>query len=90
MTPEEIPLLSSCDTEGDPCKFTWHLRRSQNPRMSGVGRALESSSSAIPAMEQEHPDEVTQEGVQAGWNVCREGDSTTSLGSLGQALPPSP
>ena len=63
------------------------LTESQNVRgWKGPRKLIQCN----PPMEQEHPDEVTQEGVQAGWNVCTEGDSTTSLGSLGQALPPSP
>lgn len=44
---------------------------SQNHRMSGIGRDLESSSSPIPLPEQEHPDEVTQEGVQAGFECLQ-------------------
>ena len=41
--------------------------------LKGPGKLIQCN----PPMEQEHPDEVTQEGVQAGWNVCTEGDSTT-------------
>ncbi|PKU34726.1 hypothetical protein llap_14970 [Limosa lapponica baueri] len=37
-----------------------------------------------PLPKQVHPEQVTQECVQAGLNVSREGDSTSSLGSLFQ------
>lgn len=54
--------------------FYFHLTESQNVRgWKGPGKLIQCN----PPMEQEHPDEVTQEGVQAGWNVCTEGDSTT-------------
>lgn len=37
----------------------------------GFGRDFERSSSPIPLPEQEHPVEVTQEGVQAGFECLQ-------------------
>ena len=56
----------------------------QNHRMVGVGRALWGSPSPTPC-----PSRVTQSRLHStasrrGWNISREGDSTASLGSLGQ------
>ena len=55
-----------------------------NHRMFGVGRALCGSPSPTP-----RPSRVTQSRLHStaarrGWNISREGDSTASLGSLGQ------
>ena len=52
--------------------------------MFGVGRALWGSPSPTPC-----PSRVTQSRLHStasrqGWNISREGDSTASLGSLGQ------
>ena len=57
---------------------------SQNPSMVGAGRDLCESPSPTPC-----PSRVTQSRLQRTlsrrvWNISREGDSTTSLGSLGQ------
>ena len=57
---------------------------SQNHRMVGVGRDLCGSPSPTPC-----PSRVTQSRLHStaarrGWSISREGDSTTSLGSLGQ------
>ena len=43
----------------------------QNHRMLGIGRDLKRSSSPIPLPEQEHLGEVTQEGVQAGFECLQ-------------------
>ena len=55
-----------------------------NPSVAGVGRALWGSPSPAPC-----PSRVTQSRLHStassqGWNISREGDSTASLGSLGQ------
>jgi len=60
------------------------VTESQSPSMAGVGRALCGSPSATPC-----PSRVTQSrghstAARGGWNISREGDSTASLGSLGQ------
>ena len=57
---------------------------SQNPRAAGVGRALCGSPSPTPC-----PSRITHSRMHSttsrrGWNISREGDSTASLGSLGQ------
>jgi len=57
---------------------------SQNHGMVGVGRDLCGSSGPTPC-----PSRVTQSRLhrtlsRRGWNISREGDSTASLGSLGQ------
>ena len=36
-----------------------------------------------PLPKQGHPEQAAQHRGQGGWNISREGDSTTSLGSLG-------
>ena len=56
----------------------------QNHRIVGVGRDLCGSSCPTPC-----PSRVTQSRLhrtlsRRGWNISREGDSTASLGSLGQ------
>jgi len=56
----------------------------QNHRMLGIGRDLWGSPSPTPC-----PSRVTQSrghstASRRGWNISREGDSTASLGSLGQ------
>ena len=58
------------------------LTELQNHRMVGVGRDLCGSPSPTPC-----PSRVTQNRLhrttsRRGWNISREGDSTTSLGSL--------
>ena len=62
----------------------WEMQESQNHRIVGVGRDLCGSSSPTPC-----PSRVTQSRLHStaarrGWNISREGDSTASLGSLGQ------
>ena len=57
---------------------------SQNPSMVGAGRDPWGSPSPTPC-----PSRVTQSRLHStaatrGWNISREGDSTASLGSLGQ------
>jgi len=57
---------------------------SQNHRMVGVGRDLCGTSSPNPC-----PSRVTYSRLHSTaprwvWNMSREGDSTASLGSLGQ------
>ena len=54
--------------------------------LKGPGKLIQCN----PPMEQEHPDEVTQEGVQAGWNVCTEGDSTTPWAAWARLCHPHP
>ena len=78
MFPVLHPLPSTNDTENG---LGLH---SQNHRMFGVGRDLCGSPSPTPC-----PSRVTQSRLHStasrrGWNISREGDSTTSLGSLGQ------
>ena len=67
-------------------KGDWYqpLEKSQNHRMVRVGRDLCGSPSPTPC-----PSRVTQSRLHStasrrGWNISREGDSTASLGSLGQ------
>ena len=57
---------------------------SQNHRMVGVGRNLCGSSSPTLLPKQGHLQQAAQHHVQPGLNISREGDSTTSLGSLFQ------
>ena len=62
----------------------WESLVSQNPSMAGAGRALCGSPSPAPC-----PSRVTQSrghstAARRGWNISRDGDSTASLGSLGQ------
>jgi len=52
--------------------------------MVGVGRDLCGSSSPTPLQKQDHLQQAAQDRVQAVLNISREGDSTTSLGSLFQ------
>ena len=63
---------------------THRFTESQNHRMLGVGRDLCGSPSPTPC-----PSRVTQSRMHRTlsrrvWNISREGDSTASLGSLGQ------
>jgi len=60
------------------------ITESQNDRMVEVGRDLCGPPSPTPC-----PSRVTQSRMHStasrqGWNISREGDSTASLGSLGQ------
>jgi len=56
----------------------------QNHSLVGVGRDLRGSPSPTPLLKQGHPEQAAEDLV--GWilNISREGDSTTSLGSLFQ------
>ena len=60
------------------------LRESQNHRMFGVGRALCGSSSPTPCRSKVTQSRLHSTTSRRVWNISREGDSTTSLGSLGQ------
>jgi len=58
---------------------------SQNHRMVEVGRDLCGSSSPTPLPKQGHLQQAAQDRIQVVVNISREGDSTTSLGSLFQS-----
>ena len=55
-----------------------------NHRMVGVGRDLCGSSSPTPLLKQGHPERLHRTASRQVLNISREGDSTTSLGSLFQ------
>ena len=57
---------------------------SQNHRIVGVGRDLCGSSSPTPCPSRVTYSRLHRTGSRRGLNISREGDSTTSLGSLGQ------
>jgi len=50
--------------------------------MVGVGRDLCGSSGPAPLLKQVHLEQAAQDLVQGVLNTSREGDSTTSPGSL--------
>ena len=58
-------------------------RVTQNHRVLGAGRALWGPPVPPPA-QAGSPRAAAQHRGQGGWNISREGDSTASLGSLGQ------
>ena len=60
------------------------LRHRNTESQSGEGwRVLWGSSGPNPPLPQQgHPEQAEQDPVQEGLNISREGDSTTSLGSL--------
>jgi len=60
------------------------LKRSQNHRMFRVGRDLCGSYSPTLLLKQDHLQQAAWDLVQVGLSISREGDSTTSLGSLFQ------
>jgi len=60
------------------------VTESQIRRMVGVGRDLCGSSSPTLLPKQGHLQQAAQDLVQVVSNISREGDSTTSLGSLFQ------
>ena len=57
---------------------------SQNPSMVGVGRALCGSPSPTPCRSRVTQTRLHRTASRRGLNISREGDSTASLGSLGQ------
>ena len=57
---------------------------SQDPSMAGVGRALCGSPSPTPCPSRGTQSRLHSTASRRGWNISREGDSTASLGSLGQ------
>ena len=59
-------------------------RDHKNHRMVGVGRDLCGSSSPTPLPKQGHLNRLHRTLCRRVLNISREGDSTTSLGSLGQ------
>jgi len=60
------------------------LMLSQNHRMFGAGRDLCGSPSPTPCQSRVTQSRLHSTASRLGWNISREGDSTTSLGSLGQ------
>ena len=61
------------------------ITESHNHRIVGVGRDLCGSSSPTLLLKQGHLQQAAQDLVSRRvLNISREGDSTTSLGSLGQ------
>ena len=60
-------------------------RESQNPSMVGVGRALCGSPSPTLCRSRVTQSRLHSTASRQVWNISREGDSTTSLGSLGQS-----
>ena len=87
LSPQVPIALMQVRTFGDPRDHDGHpglLLVSQNPSMARVGRDLCGSPSPTPC-----PSRVTQSRLHStvsrrGWNISRKGDSTASLGSLGQ------
>ena len=65
------------------------ITRSQNHRMVGVGRDLCGSPSPTPCRSRVTQSRLHSTAARRVWNISREGDSTTSLGSLGQCSMPS-
>jgi len=57
---------------------------SQNHRMLGVGRDLWGSPSPTPCRSRVTQSRLHRTASRRGCNISRKGDSTTSLGSLGQ------
>ena len=57
---------------------------SQNPSTVGVGRDLCGSPSPTPCPSRVTHSRLHSTAARRGWNISREGDSTASLGSLGQ------
>jgi len=57
---------------------------SQNHRIVGVGRDLCGSPSPTPCRSRVTQTRLHSTTARRGWNISREGDSTASLGSLGQ------
>lgn len=84
--PDPHPGLSLllCCTEGLALGLCF--LRAQNPRTMGAGRDLCSSSTATPPAVS---CSSCMHSIQAGLDLCAEGDSPTSLGSCARALPPS-
>ena len=89
LSKTEIPLrrpaFLTCSPSHPLCpQLHFHTEPSQNHRVVGVGRDLCGSSSPTPC-----PSRVTQGRLHRTLsrrvcNISREGDSTASLGSLGQ------
>jgi len=52
--------------------------------MAGAGRALWGSPSPTPFQSRVTQSRLHKTASRRGWNISREGDSTASLGSLGQ------
>jgi len=59
-------------------------RITQNPSMVGVGRDLCGSPSPTPCRSRVTQSRLHSTASRRVWNISREGDSTASLGSLGQ------
>ena len=57
---------------------------SQNPSMGGGWEGPLGIPQPNPLPKQGRPEQAAQHRGQGGWNISREGDSTASLGSLGQ------
>jgi len=60
------------------------ITKIQNHRMAGVGRDLCGSSSPTPCQSRVTYCRLQRTASRWGLNISREGDSTASLGSLGQ------
>jgi len=73
---------SICSRSGFPTvRQGWYL---QNHRMVGVGKDLCGSPSPTPCRSRVTQSRLHSTASRRGWNISREGDSATSLGSLGQ------
>jgi len=88
-------LRQSCSVETrSSCKCWWVVgpssqapaagHESQNHRMFGVGRDLCGSSSPTPCQSRVTQSRLHKTASRWVLNISREGDSTTSLGSLCQ------
>jgi len=71
-----------CNT--DLSEYVSVCQRRQNHRMVGVGRDLCRSPSPTPCQSRVTYSRLHRTLSRRVWNISREGDSTTSLGSLCQ------
>ena len=78
----EPPALPGSSWVGTQQRCSGNFTESQNHRIVGAGRDLCGSSSPTLLLKQGHLQQAAQDLVQAVLNISREGDSTTSLGSL--------
>lgn len=67
-------------TSEEWCRSHRAVEKSQNHRSVRVKKDLWRSSSPMPLPWQGHPEEVTQECIQVGFECLQRGHSTTSLG----------
>ena len=77
-SPGEGPISAGCTMTKGP-RSRWG---SQNPSMVGAGRDLCGSPSPTPCPSRVTHSRLHSTASRRGWNISREGDSTTSLGSF--------